>query len=372
MDLRTLYKLSRQAVGAWIDDYAPSMGAAIAYYTVFSIAPLLLIVIAIGGMAFGREAVQGEIVNQLGGLIGQSGAVAIQGLIESASTPARGVVATVISVGILLVGATSVFNELQSALDRIWRVPVPPRQNSVWKLVRGRLLSFGLILGLGFLMMVSLVTSAALAALGKWSSGVVPGWENLLQVGNLVINLAFTTALFAMIFKIMPRASIAWKDVGTGALVTAVLFEIGKLLIGLYIGKSSVTSGYAAAGSLVVLLMWVYYSAQIFLLGAEFTWVFAHREGSQAGVAGEGERAIAEKREQTAADPVGLAPARDPVGLAPARDPVGSAPARDLIGGAPARDCPGYAPAQDPTDTAPAREPRQEVPRHWRPASRSG
>ena len=307
MDLRTLYALSRQAVGAWIDDYAPSMGAAIAYYTVFSIAPLLLIVIAIGGLVFGREAVQGQIVAQMSGLIGNSGAVAIQGLIESASSPARGLLATLISVAVLVVGATSVFSELQSALDRIWRVPVPPRQNSVgklgsvWNLVRGRVLSFGLILGLGFLMMVSLVTSAALAAFGKWSSGMIPGWENLLQAVNLTIGLAFTTVLFAMIFKIMPRARIAWRDVWTGALVTAVLFELGKMLIGLYIGKSSLTSGFAAAGSLVVLLVWVYYSAQIFLLGAEFTWVFAHRKGSRtAQEGGSGAQAIVEKREHTA------------------------------------------------------------------------
>jgi membrane protein len=312
MDLREVYALSRQAVGAWIDDYAPSMGAAIAYYTVFSIAPLLLIVIAVGGLVFGREAVQGQIVAQMSGLIGESGAVAIQGLIESASSPARGLAATLISVAVLVIGATSVFSELQSALDRIWRVPVPPRQNSVWKLLRGRVLSFGLILGLGFMMMVSLVVSAALAAFGKWSRGVIPGWENLLQGANLCISLVFTTVLFAMIFKVMPRARIAWRDVWTGALVTALLFELGKLLIGLYIGKSSVTSGFAAAGSLVVLLMWVYYSAQIFLLGAEFTWVFAHREGSRSEGPNSGARAIAQKDAQTAANPVPSTPPSPP------------------------------------------------------------
>jgi len=324
MDLREVYALSRQALGAWIDDYAPSMGAAIAYYTVFSIAPLLLIVIAVGGLVFGREAVQGQIVAQMSGLIGESGAVAIQGLIESASSPARGLAATLISVAVLVIGATSVFSELQSALDRIWRVPVPPRQNSVWKLVRGRVLSFGLILGLGFMMMVSLVVSAALAALGKWSRGAVPGWENLLQVVNLGIGLAFATALFAMIFKIMPRARIAWHDVWTGALVTALLFELGKLLIGLYIGKSSVTSGYAAAGSLVVLLMWVYYSAQIFLLGAEFTWVFAHRGGSRSGGRGGGARAMARKNTQTAANPVPSTP--PPAPPAPPASPASPLP----------------------------------------------
>lgn len=283
MDFRTLFKLCRQAVEAWMADYAPSMGAAIAYYTVFSIAPLLLIVISLGGMIFGREVVQGEILNELTSLIGKNGAVAIQGLLESASSPERGLVTTLVSLGALVVGATTVFSELQSALDRIWRVPVPPKQNGLWKLVRARVLSFGLILGLGFLMLVSLVMAAALAALGKWSSGIIPAWESVLQVGNTAVGFSLTTILFALIFKIMPRARVAWSDVWVGAAVTAALFEIGKVLIGLYIGKSSLSSGMAAAGSLLVLLVWVYYSAQIFLLGAEFTWVFAHYRGSCAG-----------------------------------------------------------------------------------------
>jgi membrane protein len=280
MDLRTLFALCRQAVLAWIADYAPSMGAAIAYYTVFSIAPLLLIVIAIGGAVFGRDAVQGQIVAEMTGLVGSAGAGAIEGLLQSASNPGHGLVATIISIAVLAVGATSVFSELQSALDRIWRVPAQPRVSGVWKLLRGRLLSFGLILGLGFMLLVSLVVAAALAAIGKWSSGLIPGWELLLQVVNTVIGFGLTTVLFAMIFKIMPRATIAWADVWVGAGVTAALFEVGKVLIGLYIGKSSLTSGLAAAGSLLVLLVWVYYSAQIFLLGAEFTWVFAHYHGS--------------------------------------------------------------------------------------------
>lgn len=283
MNWRALFALCRQAVAAWIADYAPSMGAAIAYYTVFSVAPLLLIVIALGGAIFGRGAVQGQIVHELTALVGESGAVAIQGLVESASNPGHGLLATAVSIAVLVVGATSVFSELQSALDRIWRVPVPPKQNGVLKLLRTRLLSFGLILGLGFLLLVSLVVSAALAALGKWSSGLIPGWESVLQMVNTVFGFGLTTVLFAMIYKIMPRATIAWADVGVGAMVTAALFEVGKVLIGLYIGKSSLTSGLAAAGSLLVLLVWVYYSAQIFLLGAEFTWVFAHYHGSRRG-----------------------------------------------------------------------------------------
>ena len=283
MLLTHFYQLAKQSVSAWIDDYAPSMGAAISYYTVFSIAPLLIIVIAVAGFVWGREAVQGEIVGQLTGLIGKEGATGIQALIESANQPTQGLVATVISTLVLIVGATTVFAELQSALDRIWQVPQVPKASGIWATLRTRLLSLGFILGLGFLMLVSLVSSAGIAALGGWAKGLLPGWAALLYVINLVFSVGFTTVLFAMIFKLMPQAQVSWRDVWVGAGVTAVLFEIGKTLISLYIGKSSVTSSFAAAGSLVVLLIWVYYSAQIFLLGAEFTWAYANAHGSRVG-----------------------------------------------------------------------------------------
>ena len=283
MLLTHFYQLAKQSVSAWIDDYAPSMGAAISYYTVFSIAPLLIIVIAVAGFVWGREAVQGELVGQLTGLIGKEGATGIQALIESANQPTQGLVATVISTLVLIVGATTVFAELQSALDRIWQVPQLPKAGGIWATLRTRLLSLGFILGLGFLMLVSLVSSAGIAALGGWAKGLLPGWAVLLYVINLVVSVGFTTVLFAMIFKLMPQAQVSWRDVWVGAGVTAVLFEIGKTLISLYIGKSSVTSSFAAAGSLVVLLIWVYYSAQIFLLGAEFTWAYANAHGSRVG-----------------------------------------------------------------------------------------
>ena len=283
MLLTHFYQLAKQSVSAWIDDYAPSMGAAISYYTVFSIAPLLIIVIAVAGFVWGREAVQGQLVGQLTDMIGKEGATGIQALIESANEPAQGLVATVISTLVLIVGATTVFAELQSALDRIWQVPQVPKASGIWATLRTRLLSLGFILGLGFLMLVSLVSSAGIAALGGWAKGLLPGWAALLYVINLVFSVGFTTVLFAMIFKLMPQAQVSWRDVWVGAGVTAVLFEIGKTLISLYIGKSSVTSSFAAAGSLVVLLIWVYYSAQIFLLGAEFTWVYANAHGSRAG-----------------------------------------------------------------------------------------
>ena len=283
MSVRNLFTLAKQSVSAWIDDYAPSMGAALAYYALFSIAPLLIIVIAVAGFVFGEEAIRGEIATQLGSLIGAEGAQAVQGLVASASAPTKGVIATVISVLVLLLGATTVFGELQSALDRIWRVPAAPQASGISNLLRTRLLSFGLVLGLGFLLLVSLVISAALAALGTLSAGGLTDWEWLLQALNLASSLLLEAGLFAMIYKIMPRARIAWHDVWIGAAVTAAMFEIGKLLIGLYLGKSGVTSGFGAAGSLVVLLLWVYYSAQIFLLGAEFTWVYAHQRGSKVG-----------------------------------------------------------------------------------------
>lgn len=275
MAIRRFYHLARRSIEAWFDDYAASMGAAIAYYTVFSIAPLLIIVIAVAGAVFGREAVEGQIAGQLASLIGVETAMGVQGLIRSASRPASGAIATVISFFLLLVGATSVFAELQTALDRIWRVPVAAQRAGWWVTLRARLLSFGLILGLAFLLMVSLIVSTAVAAFAKWASGMVPAAELLLQGINLVISLAISSTLFAMIYKFMPQARVAWRHVWVGAAVTAVLFEVGKIGIGLYLGKSGLTSAYAAAGSLAVLLIWVYYSAQIFLLGAEFTWVLA-------------------------------------------------------------------------------------------------
>jgi len=277
-----LFHLIVKAAKAWSDDYAPSMGAAIAYYTVFSLAPLLVIVVAIAGAVFGHEAVQGVIVSELSGLMGAQGASMVQGLLASASDTERGLVAGLVSVVLLLVGATTVFAELQSALDRIWHVPESQKPSGIWGILRARLLSFGLILGLVFLLMVSLAVSAGLAAFSRWTGELMPGAEALLQALNLAVSLGITTVLFAMIYKLMPSLPIAWRDVWVGAFTTALLFEVGKLLIGLYIGKSTMTEAYAAAGSLVALLAWVYYAAQIFLLGAEFTKVYADEHGSKA------------------------------------------------------------------------------------------
>lgn len=282
MRIGQLWELCKGAVVSWIDDYAPSMGAALAYYTMFSIAPLLLIVIAITGFIFGAEAARGEIFTQLQGLMGEEGARAIESLIESVSQPGKGLTATIIGVVLLLIGATTVFGELQDDLDRIWRAPGRDQSGGLWSLIRARLLSFGMILGIAFLLLVSLVASAALAALEKWWSPLFAGWEITAHVLNFIVSFVLVTAVFAMIYKIMPRVQIRWHDVWIGAAVTSLLFTIGKFLIGLYIGKSGVTSGFGTAGSLVAMLVWVYYSAQIFLLGAEFTWIYSNKYGSRS------------------------------------------------------------------------------------------
>ncbi len=280
MPLKQARALVKATIKSWLEDYAPSMGAALSYYTLFSVAPLLLIVIAIAGMLFGEDAARGQIFLQLNDLVGDVGAQAIQGMLESVNRPAEGIAATLIGFVLLGIGATTVLAELQDALDRIWRAEVRAKASGIIGLLRSRLLSFGLILCIGFLLIVSLILSAAVAALSKWSSLIV-GWEYLAQALNLLVSFALTAAIFAMIYKFMPRVHIQWKDVWIGACVTALLLAIGKLLIGIYIGKSGVVSGFGAAGSLVVVLVWVYYSAQLFLLGAEFTWVYAHAFGSR-------------------------------------------------------------------------------------------
>jgi membrane protein len=269
-----------EAIEAWFSDYATSMGAALSYYTLFSLTPLLLISISVAGMVFGEDAARGQIFYELRTLIGPQGAAAVQGLLENVNHPAQGVAATILGVVLLAIGATAVFGELQNALDRIWRAPVRDRRISLLTLLRSRLLSFGMVLAIGFLLIVSLVLSATVAALGRWWGPAVAGWEFVAQALNLVLSFVLTTVVVAAIYKFMPRVRIHWRDVWIGALATALLLSIGKALIGIYIGKSAVASGFGAAGSIVILLIWVYYSAQLFLLGAEFTWVYAHQVGS--------------------------------------------------------------------------------------------
>ncbi len=284
VSLRGIWRLLEATAASWLEDYAPSMGAALAYYTMFSIAPLLLIVISFAGLVFGQEAASGEIFRQLRDLMGDPGAQAVQAMVASVTeAPAESSIGALVGIVLLLIGATSVFGELQDALDRIWRAPERKGSSGWWGLIRSRLLSFGMILGVGFLLMVSLIASAGLSAMGMWWAPLFGRWEVLLQGVNFVVGFVITTLLFAMIYKILPRVQIRWRDVWIGAAATALLFTFGKYLIGLYIGRSSVTSAFGAAGSLAVVLLWVYYSAQVFLLGAEFTWVYAHIFGSRQG-----------------------------------------------------------------------------------------
>lgn len=282
VSLASIRLLLKQIVRSWLDDYVLSMGAALAYYTLFSLAPLLLIVIAVAGLVFGEDAARGEIQAQLRTLMGDRGAIAVQDLLTSVHKPAEGVAATLLGVLLLLVGATSVFGELQDAMDRIWRVPARQLTSGWLTLLRARLLSFGMILAIGFLLMVSLVISAALAVTGRLLEPIFGGWYIVASAASALGGLVMVAVMFALIYKVMPRAQVQWKDVWIGAVVTATLFTLGKLLIGLYVGSSGVVSGFGAAGSLVVILLWVYYSAQIFLIGAEFTWVYANMFGSRS------------------------------------------------------------------------------------------
>jgi membrane protein len=266
------------AARAWWDDDALRLGASLAYYTLFAIGPVLLVATAIAGMVFGAEAVRGEIVAQLDGLIGHDGALVVQELLEGASRRQAGIVATVLGSFAFLIAATGAFLELQVALNTIWRVK--PKTGGYFKaLLIDRLRSFGLVVAVGFLLLVSLVVTAALAALSTWLSTQVPGFPRVLSAISMLVSLVVTSGLFAMLFRFLPDVRLLWKDVATGSVVTAVLFMIGQQMIGLYLGQSSMASTYGAAGSVLVLLLWVYYSCQILLFGAEFTRLWSARHG---------------------------------------------------------------------------------------------
>jgi membrane protein len=280
---RRIAALFRDAAVNWVEDHAQSMGAALAFYMIFSIAPLLLIVIAVAGAVFGEEAARGEIYLQLQGLLGTPGALAVQGLIESAGRPAENAMATAFGLIFLFIGATSVFAELQDALNRIWRAPQQLKRPGWWAFIRARLLSFGMILGIGLLLIVSLAFSAGLAALGNWIDPASVGWLTLARLSEFGLGIGLSTLVFAMIYKTMPQVQVRWADVWIGAAVTSMFFMLGKTLIGAYIGRSGISTGFGAAASLIVVLLYVYYSAQIFLFGAEFTWAYSHRFGSRRG-----------------------------------------------------------------------------------------
>jgi YihY family inner membrane protein len=276
-----MWSIARDTVYAWIEHSASSLGAALSFYTLFSIAPILVIAMAVAGSIFGPNAAETQVLDQMRNLLGAAGANAVQSLLSSAHQSGLKGFAAGIAVLTLLVGATSVFGELQYTLDYIWKSP-PKKTTAWWRIARSRILSIGLILGVGFLLLVSLILSSALAALGAWLGAFFIQWNVILPTIDLVLSLGLTTILFAMIFKYVPREDIAWGDVWIGGLATACLFSVGKLLIGLYLGRSSLSSAYGAAGSIMVLLVWIYYSAQIFLFGAEFTHVYTYALGSRS------------------------------------------------------------------------------------------
>jgi membrane protein len=272
--------LLKESVYSFLEDEALTRGAAIAFYTVTSIGPVLFIVVAIAGLVFGEEAASGAMSAQLGGLMGQQSAELLQTAIQNASGKLSGTLATLVGTVALIITASGVFTEMQQTLNVMWRSK--PKGGTLSVLLRSRATSLGLVAALGFLLLVSLVISAILTALSNYINAMMPGGHAVLQVLNFLTSFALVTVLFAAIYKVLPDRHIEWRDVLVGAVATSLLFTIGKFLIGLYLGSSTAASSYGAAGGLIIVLLWVYYSAQIFLFGAEFTKVYAHHHGSRA------------------------------------------------------------------------------------------
>jgi len=279
--LSCAWLLLKDTLTGFIDDDALSRGASIAYYTLFSIAPVLLVVVAVAGLVFGHDAAEGAIVDQLSILMGHQTAKALQDMIESAAKPQEGTWATIIGLVVLIVATSGVFGEVQAAMNTIWKAG-PSNHSTLTRLVRARLVSLGLVVTCGFLLTVSLAASAALAALSTYLKFVFPQIQAILNVVDVVLSALLIAGMFAAMFKVLPDVDIAWRDVVIGALASTLLFEGGKYAIAFYIGQSNVASSYGAAGALIVLLVWIYYSAQIFLLGAEFSRAYARRYGSHA------------------------------------------------------------------------------------------
>lgn len=281
--LKVFWELLKETYDEWSNDNALRLGAALSYYMIFSLPPVLLIVIALAGFIFGEDAARGRIVEEIQGLIGRSGAEGVETMIRNAYKPEAGIIATIVGVVTLIIASTGVFAELQDALNTVWNVK-PAEGRGILDILRVRLFSFIMIVGIGFLLLVSLVVSAGISALNdyvlQYQADLLS--KTLLQIINLVVSLAISTGLFAMIYKLLPDVRIAWKDVWLGAFFTSMLFTIGKFAIGLYLGNSDIGSSYGAAGSMAIILFWVYYSSQILFFGAEFTQVYSRRFGRAA------------------------------------------------------------------------------------------
>jgi len=280
MNPRAVFSLLRSSFSEWSEDNASRLSAALAYYTLFSVAPLLLIAVSIAGFVFGQQAAQGQVFAQLRGLLGDQAAQTIQTAVQHSSTTGTGTISAVIGIVTLVLGASGVFAELQSSLNTIWEVEPKPG-GGILATVKRRFLSMTMVLGIGFVLLASLLLSAALSVVGQLVAGALPGGEVLWHGVSFLVSFAIIVLLFAAIYKVLPDVQISWGDVWVGSAVTALLFTIGKLAIGLYLGHASVGSTYGAAGSLLVLLVWVYYSAQILFFGAEFTQVYARTYGTR-------------------------------------------------------------------------------------------
>lgn len=276
------YQLIKDAGADFLEDKCPQLGAALAYYTVFSIAPLIVIVIAVAGMFFSDQAIQSQLDDQMKGFLGEEGAKVVQSMVAAASEPKRGTVAVVVGVIAMVFGATGVFIQMQDSLNTIWEVP-SKAGSGIWGFIKSRLLSFGIVLGICFLLLVTMVVSAFLTALSTSYKDYIPGPDFVAHVLDVVVSLLMVSGLFAIIFKFLPDTAVAWRDVWFGSLVTGVLFVIGKYAIGAYLGTASIGSSYGAAGSLVIVLLWAYYSSQIFFFGAELTQAYATQRGTHIG-----------------------------------------------------------------------------------------
>jgi membrane protein len=277
MRVKDLLSIFKTTFASWNQHEAPRLGAALAFYTILSLSPLVIIVVAVGGLIFSRSTAQTHILSQVQGMIGPDGGKAVESMLANAQKPAAGILGTIVGLLSLLFGASGVFTELRSALNVIWEVK-PAETSGIVGLLRERFFSFGMVLSIGFLLLVSLVLSTVLAAIGKFFGGLLPVPSAVLEVVNFVVSYIGVAALFGLIFRFVPEAKVRWNNVWLGACVTAILFTIGKTVIGLYLGKSSVGSTYGAAGSVIVVIVWVYYSAQIFFFGAEFTHAYAERQ----------------------------------------------------------------------------------------------
>jgi len=278
---KSVWELMKQTASSWSEINAPRLGASLAFYTLLSIAPLLVVCVGIAGLIFGAKAAQEQIAYQIGNVVGWQNAETLQKLLANASKPAAGITATVVGFLTLLFGASGVFGELRDSMNAVWGVK-GTSGTGLMGMIKYRFVSFAMVLGIGFLLLVSLVLSAAIAAAGKFLQGRMPIPESVLHIVSMVVTFIAVTILFALLYKFVPDVHIEWRDVAIGAAVTSLLFSIGKFLIAIYLGKAGVASTYGAAGSLVVFIIWVYYSAQIVFMGAEFTHVFAERHGSRA------------------------------------------------------------------------------------------